>query len=102
METNDLEDKIQEIKKNLADEGKATELLLNLRDEAITVITSFKETDLVNKDLLEKNENLRKVNMDLFSRVGEKVDSQSIPDEGPIDPNQEKPKRSFKDLLKKI
>ena len=102
METNELEDKIQEIKKSLSDEGKVTELLLNLRDDTISLITNYKETGLTNKDLLEKNENLRKVNMDLFSRVGEKVDSQSKVDEGLINPNQELPKRSFKDILKKI
>lgn len=64
--------KIQEIKQriNEIDDGTITNILADLSDDYLSILSNIDETNLKNEKLKNDNENLRDTNMRLFLRVG--------------------------------
>ena len=72
-------DLIREIRNNLSDEGRVTDLLTQLSDDYGTITTSYEE--LINNFEAQKEqmESLRETNMRLFLKVGEKPKAEVPP-----------------------
>lgn len=73
---------IREIRNNIADEGKVTELLTQLSDDYGATITTMENIQSDMEATQKANESLRDTNMRLFLKVGEpqqSVDEQIEP-----------------------
>ena len=66
--------KIQEIGQ-CEDDAQRLSMLAELSDEGSKIYDDFDEVSASNKKYIDDNETLRKANMDLFLRVGQKKDT---------------------------
>lgn len=95
MDKAEFLNKIKEIG-TCEDEATRRTLLTEMSDDVSTLYDRADKLETENKDYIERNEKLRKANMELFLQVGE--------DRKPNEPNPneeppEQPKRKFEDLF---
>ena len=84
---------LRDIKLNLSDEGKVTELLANISDGFSEVVANANTVTQTNEQLTQDNESLRASNMQLFLRIG-------VPAEKDDKKQDEEPKKkSFDELF---
>lgn len=83
---------IRDIRLNLNDEAKVTEMLTQLSDDYGAITADLESTKQTSQELKAQAESLRDVNMKLFLKVGN-----PIPPDKPSDPNEGKLK--FEDLF---
>lgn len=97
------EDILNNITKNLSDQGQVTKLLNELREDYEKQLNDLEKFKNSNEDLLSKNENLRASNMQLFLKLGAKKEEDNKPDEkeetNENNENDEKDKKSFENLF---
>ena len=74
---------IRDIRLNLNDEGKVTELLTQLSDDYGSITADLESTKKTTEELKAQAESLRETNMKLFLKVGN-----PITPEKPTDPNE--------------
>ena len=70
---------IREIRNNLSDEGKVTDLLTQLSDDYGAITASYEEITNNFEAQREQMESLRETNMRLFLKVGEKPKDEVAP-----------------------
>ena len=72
MTIEEMQNAINEVRQNLNDLPKVTELLNNIGDSFSEVVKNNTTLEETNQKLTTDNDKLRNVNMDLFLKVGEK------------------------------
>lgn len=72
MTIEEMQNAINEVRQNLNDLPKVTELLNNIGDSFSEVVKNNTTLTETNQKLTTDNDKLRNVNMDLFLKVGEK------------------------------
>ena len=92
----EFREKLTSVRNNLSDEGRISEILVELGDSYNEIIANIENTKNENDTLRSANENLRDSNMRLFLKLGK-------PEEKP----EEKPKDSegqdsFDDCMKRL
>lgn len=63
---------IQQIRTNLEDEGKVSNLLAQLSDDYQETLSNLNDATRTSEELTQANEKLREANLDLFLKVGSK------------------------------